>query len=498
MSSPNGGSATILKISDKLPSLHSLTAKFTTLRSKMLLAYLGIVVLILLILNYYPLLVVRDLIITSNQDAILSDCNFISSQVSSVTQQQQSEMMDKLVANMNLSQQYDRVLVTAQTGIVTYDSKQTGNIVGKRALFSEIFTALGGKENFIGTYDSDRFVYSAAVPVLTDDEITGCVYLHRSSYDEARLLVSSQRQILMFTLVLCVLVMGLSFFFSLILSEQIKFLGRGVQQMKEGDYESKIPVNTNDELGELATAFNDLTTKLHDTDEKRKQFVSDASHELKTPLASIKLLVDSITSTPDMPPDLLNEFLGDISHEIDRLVRTTEHLFILTRMDSDLVAPPEPIDVKTEVESALRMVTPIANARHISLTFALEDDCFILGSREGLSHIIYNLIDNAIKYNADYGYVTVRLFCRNHLVYFVVKDNGVGITPEDQAKIFNRFYRVDKARSRETGGTGLGLSIVQSNVHQLGGEIRVESELGKGSKFIVTLPQYIDPALERK
>lgn len=492
MSSPNGGWVTILKISNLFPSITTLTAKVTTLRSKMLLAYLGIVVLILLILNYYPLLVVRDLIVSGNQDSILSDCNFIATQVSSINVEQQSDMMDRLVANMNLSQQYDRVLVTTQTGVVTYDSKQTANIIGKRALFSEIFTALGGKENFIGTYDSDRFVYSAAVPVLKNGEISGCVYLHRSSYDEARMLVSSQRQILVFTLVLCSLIMGLSFFFSLLLSAQIKFLGRGVQQMEAGDYESKIPVNTKDELGQLATAFNALTTKLHDTDEKRKQFVSDASHELKTPLASIKLLVDSITSTPDMPPEVLHEFLGDISHEIDRLVRITEHLFILTRMDSDIVAPLERIDVKAEVESALRIVAPIANARHIALTFALENGCWIIGSREGLSHIIYNLIDNAIKYNADNGHVTIRLFCRDQLVYFIVKDNGVGIAPEDQAKIFRRFYRVDKARSRETGGTGLGLSIVESNVRLLGGDIRVESELGKGSKFIVTLPQCTD------
>lgn len=492
MSLPSGGSAIILKINNLLPSFTTLTARVTTLRSKMLLAYLGIVVLILLILNYYPLLVVRDLIVSSNQNSILSDCNFIGSQVSTITVEQQSDVMDRLVINMNLSQQYDRVLVTSSTGIVTYDNKQTGNILGKRALFSEIFTALGGKENFIGTYDSDRFVYSAAVPVLKNGEISGCVYLHRSSYDEARMLVSSQRQILVFTLVLCALVMGLSFFFSLILSAQIKFLGKGVKQMEAGDYESKIPVNTHDELGQLASAFNALTTKLHDTDEKRKQFVSDASHELKTPLASIKLLVDSITSTPDMPPELLHEFLGDISHEIDRLVRITEHLFILTRMDSDIVSPPERIDVKQEIKSALRMVMPIAHARNISLTFALEDHCWIMGSREAISHIIYNLIDNAIKYNTDGGYVTVRLYCREHQVYFVVKDNGVGIAPEDQEKIFHRFYRVDKARSRETGGTGLGLSIVESNVRLLGGDIQVQSELGKGSKFTVIFPQCAD------
>ncbi|MGI6030238.1 MAG: ATP-binding protein [Eubacteriales bacterium] len=461
---------------------------FTTLRVKMLLAYLGIIALILAILNYYPLLIARDFIISTNQEDILADCNFIAQRASSFSEDNLQSSMDTLVSNMNLSRQYNRILVTDQNAVVLYDNQQQENIRGKKAIFSEIYTALGGQEVFLPTYTPDVFTFSAAAPLLADEEVVGCVYLTTTSYEEAQLLTSTQNQILLFTLILCALVMGLSFFFSVVLTGQIKVLGSGVRHMQEGDYQTKVPVTTDDELGQLAQAFNDLTIKLYETDEKRKQFVSDASHELKTPLASIKLLVDSINSSPDMDRALLAEFLEDISNEIDRLVRITEHLFILTRMDSDLVSPPVRIDAKAEIQRALRTLVPIAQSRGISVTYALEDDCYLMGSQEGFSHVVYNLIDNAIKYNTDFGYVTLRLFVRDELLYFVVKDNGIGISQEDQKHIFNRFYRVDKARSRETGGTGLGLSIVQANVQLLGGEITLDSELGKGSKFTVTLP----------
>lgn len=458
----------------------------------MLLAYLGIVVLILAILNYFPLLVARNFIITANQQDILSDCNFISQRAASFWGEELSPSMTTLAGNMNLSKRYNRVLVTDENAVVLYDNQEKENIQGKKAIFSEIYTALAGKEVCIHNYSNDFFIFSAASPVLLGEDVVGSVYLTSSSYEEAQLLHSTQNYILLFTLLVCALVLGLSFFFSVILTGQIKVLGSGVKHMQEGDYEAKVPVTTDDELGHLAQAFNDLTTKLYETDEKRKQFVSDASHELKTPLASIKLLVDSINSSPDMDRNLLAEFLGDIGNEIDRLVRITEHLFILTRMDSDLVSPPSRIDAKEEILRALRTLTPIADARGISITYALEEDCFLMGSPESFSHVVYNLIDNAIKYNSDYGYVTLRLFVKDGQLFFVVKDNGIGIAPEDQAHIFNRFYRVDKARSRETGGTGLGLSIVQANVQQLGGTIELESEYGKGSKFTVTLPACLE------
>lgn len=476
----------------------------------MVLTYCGIIVVVLIFLNYFPLLVARNFIISTNQEEMLSTSNAVAQRIQETgSLDRLAETMQDQMNYMNLKQ-YGRVLVTDKNAVVLFDNySMTGSndITGKRAMFSkEIFQALKGQETFVNTFKKDYFEFTAATPILIDDEVEGTVYLFKQSYNEATLLTGTQHQLLIFSLLISAMVLGFSIFLSLILTEQIKVLSGGVKHMQEGDFQARIKVTTNDELGGLANAFNTLNEKLWDTDEKRKQFVSDASHELKTPLASIKLLVDSINSSPDMDKGLLNEFLMDISNEIDRLVRITEHLFILTRMDSDIVGVSEEIDAEAEVNKALRTFTPIANAKGIRLNYLTEPNCYIWGSMESFSHVVYNLIDNAIKYNytEENGYVSVRLYPKDGMVYFVVKDNGIGIAPEDQDKIFGRFYRVDKARSRETGGTGLGLSIVESNVKMLGGTITLDSEVGKGSTFTVKIPLFQEeeetttPALPEK
>ena len=193
---------------------------------------------------------------------------------------------------------------------------------------------------------------------------------------------------------------------------------------------------------------------------------------------------------PDMPEDLRNEFMQDMNHEIDRLTGIVTDLLTLTRVDSDKgEMKHEPVDMSALTVEVIHQLTPAAENRGQRLESSIEQGLQLLGDKSRLNQILYNLTDNAIKYSPDGGRIFVSLGQEGDGLVWRVRDNGVGIPPEDQEHIFERFYRVDKARSRETGGTGLGLSIVKQLVSMHGGTITVRSEPNRGSEFKVVFPQ---------
>jgi signal transduction histidine kinase len=247
-----------------------------------------------------------------------------------------------------------------------------------------------------------------------------------------------------------------------------------------------------DELSMLGEEFNSLTSRLRETDEIRRRFVADASHELKTPLASIRLLSDSILQNEGIDDSTMREFVADIGEEAERLTRTTEKLMSLTRLDSDVAIQNVSVDMRPVAVSTLRMLMPLAANSGISLTSTLDGGCTILATEDSLHQIVFNLVENAIKYNTPGGSVTVRLTREHGSALLDVEDTGIGVPVEDQPYIFDRFYRVDKARSRASGGSGLGLSIVRDTVRELDGSISAFSRSGGGMIFRVRFPLYID------
>ena len=244
----------------------------------------------------------------------------------------------------------------------------------------------------------------------------------------------------------------------------------------------------NDELAFLAAEFNYLTDRLLISENKRRQFVSDASHELKTPLASIKLLSDSILQY-DMDMDTVREFAGDIGSEADRLNRMTSKLLALTKDERNtVVEEAEIIYMSPTVERVVKMLSGIADQTKIKIHLDLDADTPILIQEDDLYQITFNLVENGIKYNIPGGSLFVSLHRQDDTMLLRVRDTGMGIPEESLSHIFERFYRVDKARSRQTGGSGLGLSIVRSMVERNNGEIHLESTLGQGTTFTVAFP----------
>ncbi len=285
---------------------------------------------------------------------------------------------------------------------------------------------------------------------------------------------------------------ALFFAFMLLLTlktiQPIRDMTEKIGDMAKGDFSVRAQVKGKSEIAELAASFNIMSEKLEHLDASRNKFVSDASHELKTPLASMKILVDALLSQPDASRELYEEFLGDISHEIDRLNYVINDLLTLVRMDdSGAESRFVPIQLMDLIDRVYHMLQPLASKQGITLECETED-LTVNGDQTKLQQAFSNLIDNAIKYSPEDTVIKIKLYKKGKNAVVDITDQGIGISEADQAHIFDRFYRVDKARSRGSGGTGLGLSIVDNIIKQHGGTISVKSALGEGSTFTVELP----------
>ena len=233
-------------------------------------------------------------------------------------------------------------------------------------------------------------------------------------------------------------------------------------------------------------------TEIVKLENMRRDFVANVSHELKTPLTSINGFIETLIMNEDLPVDKRNRFLAIIQKESDRLKRLIEDILLLSSIESKNNLVTENVLLYDVFKEVYEMLNYIANSKQIDLSYSFEDEKIsVQAYGDYLKQLLLNLIDNAIKYTPEGGKVIVNQFTRNDEIVIEVIDNGVGIPKEDQNKIFQRFYRVDKARSKAVGGTGLGLAITKHIVNALKGTINVESELGRGSKFIVRLPKKI-------
>ena len=387
---------------------------------------------------------------------------------------------------------FNRITITGPTGLVLYDTEEVGNARGHYALLWEIATALRdtGNDVFRCEYRDGAFRSWAVAPVVYRNMVIGAVYLHERDTEQASLLLGIQNNLRNISFVICAVALVMSVIVSGAITRRIAALLRAIRIVREGEYGHRVVIKGGDELSQLAGEFNELTGRLQTTEEVRRRFVSDASHELKTPLASIRLLTDSILQTGDMDPATVKDFVSDIGEEAERLTRISEKLLTLTRMDSAVAVAEVPVDVKRVVEKVEHMLTPLADEGEVTVETDLQEDCMVLATEDDLYQIAFNLMENAVKYNLPGGSVTVTLRGAGDLVTLTVEDTGVGIPEEDLGKVFDRFYRVDKARSRAAGGTGLGLSIVRDTVRQHGGAVTVRRRESEGTCFEVAFPRW--------
>ena len=382
-----------------------------------------------------------------------------------------------------------RILVTDNVGKVLYDTRETSSAVGDYAFYAEIVQALLGNDAFSCSYENGAFRSRATSPVLYQNQIIGAVYAYEYDTEQASLLLGLQGNLLRLSGVIGAAVLVLSLVLSRALTKKISKLLTAIRQVREGAYSHRAEISGRDEIAQIGEEFNSLTDRLQTTENARRRFVSDASHELKTPLAAIRLLTDSILQTDNIDLDTAREFVADIGQEAERLSRITEDLLRLTRLDSGVLDQPTAVDVLPVLEQVMRMMSLVAQEKGVNLTYEATEGCMVLATKDEIHQVIYNLTDNAVKYSASGAGVQVSLGMEDNQVVLSVADNGVGIPEEDLPRIFERFYRVDKARSRAAGGTGLGLSIVSDTVKRRGGTVSAANRPQGGAVFTVRWPK---------
>ena len=446
--------------------------------------YIVITFAVLLFLNIYSSKTNQALFYNSKQSSMLERCYLASTEISELQVINQNTVSEALSSISNL--RVSRVIVTDEFAKIIYDSS-TNILEDQYALFPEIISSLSSNDVFSWKYSDSTMISKAATPIISYGSLIGCVYMMEYDTQQGALIHSLQVNTFYITMALELLLIVFSLLFSKRYTARVRKIMVSMRIIREGDYSHRVDIGGNDELTVLGEEFNDLIDRLRTSESKRRQFVSDASHELKTPLASIKLLSDSILQN-EMDIETAKEFVEDIGNEAERLNRMSQKLLTLSGIEAQPESEYEITYIAPTVERVARMVSAIAAKNNIQINLELEKDSSILILEDDLYQIIFNLAENGIKYNIPGGKLTISLDRQEDTAILKVADTGVGIPEESLENIFERFYRVDKARSRQTGGSGLGLSIVRDIVQRNNGQIFVESTLGQGTVFTVHFP----------
>ena len=289
--------------------------------------------------------------------------------------------------------------------------------------------------------------------------------------------------------IILILLAMLSVFFADRMVRPIHKITGAIENVTEGYSDDVLHVDTFTETRQLSEAFNKMLGRLKLLDESREEFVSNVSHELKTPMTSMKVLADSLLEQENVPVEMYQEFMQDIAKEIDRENQIITDLLSLVKMDrSGQTMNIQTMNINELLEQILKRLKPIAEKKNVEMvmesfrpvTAEIDETKFTLA--------VSNLVENAIKYNHENGWVHVSLNADHKYFYVKVEDSGIGIPEQDQAHIFERFYRVDKSHSREMGGTGLGLAIARNAVLVHRGSIKIYSNEGEGTTFTVRIP----------
>ncbi|MSC86361.1 sensor histidine kinase [Eubacterium sp. am_0171] len=360
---------------------------------------------------------------------------------------------------------------------------------GKTIVSEDVIRCMKGSST--NYYDKANRYIEVTSPIMTGDteEISGVMLASVSTdtiEDSLKILSTKGSAILG---IVFILMLGLSLFIADRIVKPLRRITESIADVSEGYDDEVLHVNTFTETKQLSEAFNKMLGRLKQLDESREEFVSNVSHELRTPLTSMKVLADSLLAQEDVPIELYQEFMGDIAKEIDRENDIIADLLSLVKMDKTAKnLNINTVNINELMELILKRLKPIAEKKNVEVVLESFRPVTAEIDEVKLTLAISNLVENAIKYNHEEGWVHVSLNADHKYFYVKVADSGIGIPEQDQQHIFERFYRVDKSHSREMGGTGLGLAITRNAIIMHRGSIKVYSSEGEGTTFTVRIP----------
>ncbi|MBQ0000943.1 MAG: two-component sensor histidine kinase [Clostridiales bacterium] len=360
---------------------------------------------------------------------------------------------------------------------------------GRTLLSSDVLKCFKGESEAI--YTRKNNILELVIPVSSPEvkQLQGVMLFTVNSNEIIRTAQQMEQRALVIIGFIAILTIIVAYLTAAGLMKPFARVTKSIEDLTDGYHEGEISVSDYTETELITDAFNKLLSRMKVLDESRQEFVSNVSHELKTPMTSMKVLADSLVGQSGVPEELYQEFLQDITAEIDRENKIITDLLSLVKMDKK-VAGMHIVhqNINELLEEILKRLKPIANQRMIKLYLesfrTVEADI----DEVKLTLAISNLVENGIKYNVDEGWVRVTLDADHQYFYVTVADSGMGIPEDSLERIFERFYRVDKSHSREIGGTGLGLSITRSTIAMHHGTVSVISKEGEGTTFSVRIP----------
>lgn len=484
----------------------------TLLRSKLrqitfLRSLKGRVFLILLIVGLIPCFIMRYAILRNyERRAVTVRTSDISTQVRILAnhlityhylQDTSSEVINAELEQ--LSNLYDgRVLIINADLRIVKDTY--GISEGKTMISEEVIRCLRGES--ANRYDRENGYIEMTIPITETlsaelpvgsgesvDLVRGVMLVSASNDSIIATMDSLNRQAVVVESIVGVLIFVVTLLMSKFLFSPFKKIIQALDQVQEGYTNDPISVTDCLETEHIGDAFNRVLGRMKMLDDSRQEFVSNVSHELRTPITSMKVLADSLITQKDVPLEVYQEFMGDIAAEIEREDKIINDLLSLVKMDrksADLNICE--VDINALVELIMRRLRPIAMRRDIQLVYESIRPVTAEVDEVKLTLALSNLVENAIKYNKEHGFVKVTLDADHQFFTVQVADSGVGIPEDELEHIYERFYRVDKSRSREIGGTGLGLSITKSAILMHRGSVKVASIEGEGTDFTVKIP----------
>jgi len=456
------------------------------------------IMIILVLIGIVPSIIIENGIVSSYEDRAVSlrsfnvknQCDILCNQLigeNYLNNQDSVSINSQLVL---LSSVYSgRVLIVDADFKVIKDTYDLD--VGKTIISEEVVCCFKGQET--NRYDKKNSYIEIVVPIRNVDKddkvVQGVMMVSVSTSEIVSSIVILRQKGMLLLMIITILVLVFGFVLSKILMRPFAQVTKAIEEITDGYQDENISVPDYTETELITDAFNKMLGRVKSLDRSRQEFVSNVSHELKTPLASMKVLADSLVNQDNVPVELYQEFMQDITEEIDRENKIITDLLSLVKMDkkaSDLNI--EMVNINDLLELILKRLKPIAATKQIELIL----DSFRPVNAEidevKLTLALSNLVENAIKYNHSGGWVRVSLNADHKYFYVTIADSGIGIPEESIDHIFERFYRVDKSHSREIGGTGLGLAITRSSVLMHHGAIKVYSKEEEGTTFSVRIP----------
>ena len=465
-------------------------SRFYSIRFRLTATFLAVILAVMVIISIF-LYSTLERYYMNNLEATLVRSGFLASDfvVGHLRGQIDSVRLSSLAEDMSRQAQA-RVLFADQQGIVVGDSLRVGGLLNQELDHEDVNAALEGNVSSRIAY-SERIehpVIQVAVPVMEEDEmVTGVVLLSASLEEVYNTLYDIRRFLFLATVIAMAIVGGGSAALARRFTGPLESLTVAARKMAEGKLDQHIEISSTDEIGRLAEQFNIMAKRLNYYTSNLKKFAADVAHEVRTPLTTMNLLTKSLKEH-EMEPEQQKEFIEDLDNEVGRLTALVNDLLELSKLDKNEIEM-EKINLNNLLRDMLgEYQYRFSHAELELLDNIPQQDYHIYGAPLQLRQVISNLLDNALNYTQAGGKVTVSLYTESNEAVTKVEDTGCGIPEEDLNYIFERFFRVDRARARIGGGTGLGLAIVSEIVAKHDGRVWVESEVDVGSRFYFALP----------